>query len=107
MEWTGRDLQEAIDKRESFCLYLYTPMCGTCQVASRMLEIVEEVFGRLTINKTDINYVQELAHRYEIESVPCLMIFHKGEHIQKIYAFQSVPYLAEQIKQHMSDIRHP
>ena len=47
----------------------------------------------IPIGKADLNYVQDIAIDYEIESVPCLLIQKDGIVMHKIYAFQSVPYL--------------
>lgn len=51
----------------------------------------------LPIGKADMNYVQDLAVDYQIESVPCLLIQKNGKITHKIYAFQSIPYLLEKL----------
>ncbi|MBA2875665.1 thiol-disulfide isomerase/thioredoxin [Anoxybacillus caldiproteolyticus] len=91
-------IDEAIEQEEIVCVYLYTPMCGTCQLASRMLEIVQELFPDIKFCKSDINYMPERAISWSIESVPCLLIFRNAQLEKKIYAFHSVPYLYETIK---------
>lgn len=98
-EWKDEELELAIEDKRNFCLYLYTPLCGTCQVASRMLTVTLELVPGLTAGKMNMNYVRFLAERYEIESVPCLLIFKEGEVQDKIYAFQSVPYLYGLLKE--------
>ncbi|GEN83285.1 thiol reductase thioredoxin [Sporosarcina luteola] len=77
--------------------YLYTPMCGTCLVASKMVEVIAAMKTDLPIGKADLNYVEDLAIDYEIESVPCLLIQEGGKVVHKIYAFHSVPYLLEKL----------
>lgn len=94
-EWTEKEIDEAITNTDFFCLYLYTPICGTCQVASKMLRVVAEVAPQIPIGKCDLNYIPKRAVSWEVESVPCLLIFKNGEIDKKIYAFQSVPYLLE------------
>ena len=68
-------------------------MCGTCQVASKILTVSLELVPQLEVGKMNINFFPEVARQYEIESVPCLLIFNKGSLLNKIYAFQSVPYI--------------
>lgn len=97
-ENTQQEIQKLIEAKENFILYLYTPMCGTCQVAGKMVEVVEKVLPEQNWGKSDLNYLPKLALEWRIESVPCLLIFHKGEIKQKIYAFHSVPNLYEIIK---------
>jgi thioredoxin 1 len=97
-EWTKNKLNTAIQQKRTFYLYLYTPMCGTCQIASRMLDIIHELLPDLSCGKLNINFSQSLAMQYKIESVPCLLIFKEGNLDEKIYAFQSVPYLYDILK---------
>lgn len=97
-EWTRQEWEDQTRNSVVTAYYLYAPMCGTCQVASKMLEVVEELLPNVQIGKANLNYEEELAIDHEIESVPCLLISKNGEISNKIYAFQSVPFLFEQLK---------
>ncbi len=96
-QWTQQDWDRIRSEQTDAVFYLYTPMCGTCAVASKMMTVIEELRPNLIIGAADLNYVQGIAVDYEIESVPCLLIQKDGEIKEKIYAFQSVPYLLEKI----------
>lgn len=95
--WTREQWEAVLKESDTALYYLYTPMCGTCAVASKMMEVVSVMKPDMPIGKADLNYVQDLAMDYEIESVPCLLIQKDGIVKHKIYAFQSVPYLLEMI----------
>lgn len=97
-EWTHKEWIKEKNTKKVTAFYLYTPMCGTCQVASKMLTVVTELLPDLTIGKANLNYVQEIAGLYEVESVPCLLITENGKVKEKIYAFQSVPNLYNKLK---------
>ncbi|TVX94643.1 thioredoxin family protein [Paenibacillus agilis] len=94
-------------------LYLYSPLCGTCNVASRMLDVVEHLLPELRFERLNVNEVPDLAQAYQVESVPCLLIWRTIEvkrnqqdlishnvfvYPQKIYAFHSIPYLYERLR---------
>lgn len=96
-EWTREQWEEQVKSQEKTAFYLYTPMCGTCQVASRMMDVTEQAIGHVPMGKANLNYMEQLAYDFEIESVPCLLITQNGELVEKIYAFQSVPHLFEKI----------
>lgn len=102
-EWSMEEVEVFLDTKETGYLYLYTPMCGTCQIAGKMMEVVEQLIPETTAGKANLNYLPEIASRFRIESVPCLVIVNKGEVEEKIYAFQSVPNLYEKLKY----INHP
>lgn len=97
-EWNLQQMKEMMEWEEDFLLYLYTPLCGTCQVAGKMLTIVAELLPNLKWGKSDLNYMPELAKDWEIESVPCLIIVKNKEVHEKHYAFHSVPFLYDSIK---------
>lgn len=95
--WTIEDWEQAMSEAETSAFYLFTPLCGTCMMASKMLTVVEELLPSLPLGKADLNYTGQLAVDYEIESVPCLLIHRRGRPVEKIYAFRSVPYLLDKL----------
>ena len=95
--WTREQWEDRKKSTPISVFYLYTPMCGTCAVASRMMDVIAAMKPELPIGKADLNYIEDLAVDYMIESVPCLLIQKDGEIAEKIYAFHSVPHLLEKI----------
>lgn len=54
--------------------------CGPCKVQSPILkEVATEFRDRVRVIKIDVDQNQEVANRYQIRSVPTLMIFKNGE----------------------------
>jgi thioredoxin-like negative regulator of GroEL len=97
-EWNQMELSAFFEKKASGLVYFYTPMCGTCQVASKMLQVIEQLVV-LEMGKMNLNFYPDLAREFEIESVPCLLFVEAGQVKETLYAFQSVPFLLEKIKQ--------
>ncbi len=100
-EWTRKEWNQYSQNEDIAAYYLYTPMCGTCQVASKMLEVVEALLPNVQIGKANLNYTENLAIEQQIESVPCLLIAENGQIRDKIYAFQSVPHLYGRLKKNV------
>ncbi|WP_246946120.1 thioredoxin family protein [Bacillus pinisoli] len=96
-EWTDFN-PDQLKGTDRVALFLYTPLCGTCKVAERMLHVVENLVTEYPIRKINLNYFPDLAAKWEIQSVPCLLLFEKGEMTKRIYAFQSVDYLYRELK---------
>ncbi|MGM0875439.1 MAG: thioredoxin family protein [Bacillota bacterium] len=99
IEW--EEIQLTIQNEGLMVLYMYTPMCGTCQVAKRMLSVVDELLPSIRIHSVNLNYYPEEAKELGIESVPCLLIYEDGQEREKVYAFQSVGNLHELLKQYI------
>ncbi|MEK3885436.1 thioredoxin family protein [Paenibacillus sp. PL2-23] len=70
-----------------------TPMCGTCKVAERMLEVAEAAGVDYPLAKININFAPRLREQWQIASVPCLVILRNGVLLRKEYAMRSVDYL--------------
>ncbi|HAM1187616.1 TPA: thioredoxin family protein [Listeria monocytogenes] len=65
---------------EDFVVFFFTPMCGICQIASRLVDVVlesDEVHTEVV--KVDLNYVPDIAQNLEITSVPALVKFKNGQ----------------------------
>ncbi len=97
-EWNEQELETFFKEHSTGLLYFYTPLCGTCQVASQMLQVISEMVN-LRIGKMNLNFYPETAKSFAIESVPCLLFVKDGQVVETIYAFHSVPYLLEKIHQ--------
>ncbi|GKU80461.1 thioredoxin family protein [Paenibacillus sp. L3-i20] len=76
-----------------------TPMCGTCKIAERMLEITEVAGVSYPIFKTNINFTPRLREQWRISSVPCLIVLRNGKVINQENAIHSVDYLYKLLKE--------
>jgi thiol-disulfide isomerase/thioredoxin len=74
-------------------VFFYTPFCGTCKLAHRMLAIALEALPELQVYTCNLNYMPLRAMDWQIESVPCLVIADAGKPRDKLYAFQSVDHV--------------
>lgn len=75
-------------------LFLFTPLCGTCKVARRMLDVVAEMRPEFPIFSVDANFVPDRLQAWHIQSVPALVYFrHENADIEVQYAFSDVTSL--------------
>lgn len=78
--WDRPDLEKAESLDKNFYVYFFTPMCGACQFASQLIEIIEQSDDwRQPLAKMDLNFVPEVAERLQITSVPALVFFEHGK----------------------------
>jgi thioredoxin-like negative regulator of GroEL len=95
-EITRNNWETVIDQslHQPFFLYLETPLCGTCKMGKKMFEVAVETIRvqrgeYIQAGVCNINEMPELASKYGITSVPCLLILSRGIAINRIYALQS------------------
>ncbi|WP_062305699.1 thioredoxin family protein [Alicyclobacillus sendaiensis] len=92
---------EALDTLPTVALvFVHTPLCGTCQLARRMLEVVDAAHAnQLPLYDLDANLAPEAMQAWKIESVPALLYVKNGEIAHVQYRFGDVVSLAEAIHQ--------
>ncbi|OXM87872.1 thioredoxin family protein [Paenibacillus rigui] len=93
-EWTEQQLSRWMNEEEGLkFVYLYTPLCGTCKVTERMLQVVIAMQPELPIVKCNVNFCPTLARSWQVESVPCIVRAENRQLIEKKYRMQGVDEL--------------
>ncbi|MCM3141041.1 thioredoxin family protein [Brevibacillus sp. MER 51] len=97
-ELSSIELNQYLQEKESVALFVYTPMCGTCKLAARMLGIMQETLPTVPLYQININTAPILAEQWQVTSVPALLIFYKNQLLDRHYAIQSVGFLYDVLK---------
>lgn len=72
--------QELIQLDKAVLVDFYAEWCGPCKVMAPILQDVKLKLGdKVTILKIDIDKNRPAAERFQIEGVPTLILFRKGE----------------------------
>ena len=78
----------------------YAEWCGSCKMQAPILkEWAAEVGERVKIVKINVDTNNEIAARYQIQSIPTLMLFHHGQIVIKHSGVMSKQQLNDMIKQ--------
>ena len=68
--------------------------CGPCKMIAPVLnEIANELDGKLTIGKLDIDVNQQTAMAFGVMSIPTLLLFKNGQPVDRIVGYQPKPQL--------------
>mgnify|MGYP001186691645 CR=1 FL=1 len=72
--------------------------CGPCKVIAPIVdEISEDLAGKLKVTKVNVDDAQALAQKFNIMSIPTLIIFKAGEPVEQIVGAMSKDQLLEKI----------
>jgi thioredoxin-like negative regulator of GroEL len=85
-------------EHEPLAIFFYTPFCGTCKLAMRMLDVVLELDPALPLVRCNLHFAPQLAADWQISSVPCIVWIKQGRVIHKLYRMRSVEFLLEQLR---------
>jgi len=78
----------------------WAPWCAPCQMVTPMLEAVVEKMGdKLKVVKMNTDENMNTAQNYEIMAIPSLLVFKKGEVVERIVGVQPQPQLEAQLQE--------
>ena len=62
----------------------YADRCGPCKILAPIMEELAKEQEEVTVVKVDVDQATELAGRYDVFSIPTVMIFKDGEEVDKM-----------------------
>lgn len=82
--------EEVLEKEGTVLLDFWADWCGPCQMLSPIVDqIANEVDERTVVAKVNIDEQPELAKEMGIMSIPTLMVFKDGKHVERTVGVQS------------------
>lgn len=76
----------------------YADWCGPCQMLGPVIESLSEEIDNVEFYKLNIDNAMEVASKYQIMSIPTLLIFENGSLKEKLIGFQTADELREKLK---------
>ncbi|HDM4115196.1 TPA: thioredoxin [Staphylococcus aureus] len=76
--------------------------CGPCKMIAPVLEeLAADYEGKADILKLDVDENPSTAAKYEVMSIPTLIVFKDGQPVDKVVGFQPKEILAEVLDKHL------
>ena len=76
----------------------WAPWCGPCRMVAPILdELAAESAGRYRIAKLNVDENPQTASRFNIASIPTMLIFKEGKLIDRLIGAQPKPAIAERL----------
>jgi thioredoxin len=83
----------------------YADWCGPCKsVAPVVKQIAGEYKGRIITVKVDTDKKQDVARKWEIQSIPTLMLFFKGRVLMRLSGAHPYANLKRELDQALRDV---
>lgn len=93
---------EIINDNKPVLIDFFATWCGPCKLMHPILDDVKEEIGdKATILKIDVDKNQELAAKYQVRSVPTIMVFKNGEQLFRQSGVLQKDELVKLINQHV------
>ena len=93
INYNGNDFNELIQER--VLVDFYANWCGPCKMLGPVLEKVSD---EIKVLKVNVDENQDLARKYGVMSIPCIILFDNGKEVKRNIGFIPENKIREFIK---------
>ncbi|CAN5735217.1 thioredoxin [soil metagenome] len=77
--------------------------CGPCRMVAPIVEqLAGEYSGKLKVAKLDVDANQQVSTRYNIRSIPSILFFKDGKHVDTVVGAVPKALLDRKIQEHLA-----
>ena len=84
-----------------FVLDFWAPWCGPCRMMEPVLKEVAAEYDSITVGKLNVDENPGTATRFDILSIPTLLVFKDGQVVKKIVGARSKKQLVDELARHV------
>lgn len=101
-EISQKDFDEIVINNQGVTLVdFWAKWCGPCKMLAPVLEVVEKDLEQVKFVKVDVDENEELSDKYQISTIPTLLIFKDGKVVDTLVGFMPKDSLKAKISSHL------
>jgi len=98
---TDANFEETIKKNKLVFVDFWANWCGPCRaLAPTVVELAKEYSGKILIGKLDVDENPGTAERFQVFSIPTMIIFKNGAEAERLVGLCPKNKIAEALSKH-------
>jgi thioredoxin 1 len=82
---TGTKFNETVENYSMVVVDCWAPWCGPCNIVSPIIEeLAKDYVGKIVFGKLNVDNNRDIALKYQIMSIPTLLVFKNGKLADRI-----------------------
>ena len=103
VQLSDADMDENIKKYDTVVVDCWAPWCGPCRMVHPIIEeLAKEMQGDIVFGKLNVDENQRTSMKYQIMSIPTLLVFKNGNLVDKIIGAMPKPQLKSKLEPYIS-----
>jgi thioredoxin 1 len=100
---TDDTFQQEVEQHQGLAVVdFWATWCGPCHmVAPIMAQLAEQYQGKVKVLKVDVDANQRTAMRFNVRSIPSILFFKDGRHVDTLVGAYPKPAFEQKIQQHL------
>jgi thioredoxin 1 len=98
IQMSDADIEEKVKKYEIIVIDCWAPWCGPCRMVGPIIdELAKEMQGKLVFGKLNVDENPATSAKYQIMSIPTLLVFKNGNLIDRFVGAMPKDMLKEKL----------